>query len=265
MHKSTFKIDQMDCSAEEQLIRMKLADLQNIHALEFDLKNRQLAIFHSGRNDKIYQLLNSLKLGTSLIEIIEVASISPDTNNAKIESRLLWQVLLINFFCFGLELIAGFFSHSLGLVADSLDMLADSLVYGLALFAVGGSLQRKKHIARSAGYLQLALALMGFVEVVKRFVDVEEMPAFHTMIIISIIALLGNALCLFLLQKSKSNEAHMQASMIFTSNDVIVNLGVIVAGVLVYLTQSKYPDLVVGTIVFYIVGKGALKILKLAK
>src|SRR5574344_2336640 len=84
-------------------------------------------------------------------------------------------------------------------------------------------------------------------------------------IIISILALIGNGLCLYLLQKSKSKEAHMQASMIFTSNDVIVNLGVIVAGGLVYLTNSKYPDLIVGTIVFFIVGQGAFKILKLSK
>jgi Co/Zn/Cd efflux system component len=79
------------------------------------------------------------------------------------------------------------------------------------------------------------------------------------------LALIGNGLCLYLLQKSKSQEAHMQASMIFTSNDVIVNLGVIIAGILVYLTNSKYPDLIVGVIVFTIVAKGAVNILKLSK
>jgi Co/Zn/Cd efflux system component len=85
------------------------------------------------------------------------------------------------------------------------------------------------------------------------------------MVFVSVLALIGNGLCLYLLQKSKSNEAHMQASMIFTSNDVIVNLGVIVAGGLVYLTNSKYPDLLVGIIVFIMVGQGAFKILKLTK
>ena len=85
------------------------------------------------------------------------------------------------------------------------------------------------------------------------------------MIIISLLALAGNAICLYLLQKSKSQEAHMQASMIFTSNDVIVNLGVIVAGVIVYLTASKLPDLTVGTIVFILVGRGAYRILQLSK
>lgn len=63
--------------------------------------------------------------------------------------------------------------------------------------------------------------------------------------------------------KSKSKEAHMEASMIFTSNDVIINLGVIVAGVLVFVTESKLPDLIIGLIVFVIVVRGALRILKL--
>ena len=57
----------------------------------------------------------------------------------------------------------------------------------------------------------------------------------------------------------------MQASMIFTSNDVIINVGVILAGVLVYLTDSKIPDLVIGSIVFVIVARGAYRILQISK
>jgi Co/Zn/Cd efflux system component len=57
----------------------------------------------------------------------------------------------------------------------------------------------------------------------------------------------------------------MQASMIFTSNDVIVNIGVIIAGLLVLLTDSNYPDLIVGIIIFGIVARGSMRILKLGK
>ena len=85
------------------------------------------------------------------------------------------------------------------------------------------------------------------------------------MIIVSIFALIANGICLFILQKSKSTEAHMRASMIFTSNDIIINLGVIVAGVLVYWLNSKIPDLLIGIIVFVVVIQGAFRILKLSK
>jgi Co/Zn/Cd efflux system component len=181
------------------------------------------------------------------------------------ESRVLWEVLAINFFFFALEVLTGFIAGSMGLVADSLDMLADSIVYALSLFAVGGTVSRKKSIAGAAGYFQLALALLGFAEVIRRFLGHGEAPDFHLMIVISFLALAGNTICLYLLQKSKSKEAHMQASMIFTSTDVMVNLGVIVAGILVYLTASKLPDLTVGTIVFILVGRGAYRIMQLSK
>ena len=93
----------------------------------------------------------------------------------------------------------------------------------------------------------------------------EETSDFYLMIIISLLALSGNAICLYLLQKSKSQEAHMRASMIFTSMDVIINLGVIVAGVIVYLTASMLPDLIIGTLVFVLVGRGSYRILQLSK
>ena len=152
----------------------------------------------------------------------------------------------------------------MGLVADSLDMLADAFVYGISLFAVGGTITRKKQIAKTAGYFQLVLAIVGFVEVLRRVIFAEQMPDFKTMIIVSILALIANAICLYLLQRSKGkDEAHMKASLIFTSNDVVINLGVIIAAILVYLFNSSIPDLVIGSIVFVIVIRGAIRILKL--
>jgi len=246
------------------MIRMKLEELTNIESLRFDIPERRLDVYHTSGYDSIFAALDSLGLDTKFISSGQAAT--PMTNGLhRQERQVLWQVLAINFFFFALEMLTGFIAGSMGLVADSLDMLADSIVYALSLFAVGGTVSRKKNIAGAAGYFQLALAVLGFAEVIRRFVGHGETPDFHLMIIISLLALAGNAICLYLLQKSKSQEAHMQASMIFTSNDVIVNLGVIVAGVIVYLTASKLPDLTVGTIVFVLVGRGAYRILQLSK
>lgn len=254
----------MDCSAEEQLIRLKLEDFTTISALQFDIPARMLEVYHSGDPTLIYQALNDLQLDTSIIETTLEAA-EPPVSDKALERRLLIQVLAINFFFFALESVMGFISNSMGLVADSLDMLADSLVYGLALFAVGGTLATKKNIARISGYFQLILAILGIIEVIRRFLGYGEVPVFQTMIFISMLALIGNAVSLYLLQKSSSKEAHMQASVIFTSNDVIINIGVMIAGGLVFITNSNIPDLVVGAIVFVIVTRGAFRILELAK
>lgn len=134
------------------------------------------------------------------------------------------------------------------------------------MFAVGGTLFRKKRIAKLAGYFQITLAIIGFVEVLRRFFGAEKLLDFSTMIIVSIFALIANGICLYILQKSKSKEeAHMQTGMIFTSNDVIINLGVITAGLLVNWLNSSKPDLIIGTIVFALVIQGAIRILKLGK
>ena len=243
---------------------MKLDGIINIKMLEFDIANRLLHVFHTNNYDDIFKQLEELKFDTTLVSSASVEDFKLVDNLAH-ERKLLWQVLAINFFFFVLELLTGFISNSMGLVADSLDMFADSIVYGLALFAVGGTVILKKNIAKAAGYFQFLLAVLGFSEVIRRFLGFGDIPNFQTMIFISILALIGNATCLYLLQKSNNKDAHMQASMIFTSNDVIVNFGVIVAGGLVYLTNSKLPDLVIGTLVFILVGIGAFKILKLSK
>ncbi len=254
----------MDCPSEENLIRMKLDGIDGIRELAFDLSNRQLTIYHEGPYAPIEQALSSLKLGSHRLssQASEKTSFLEDIH----QKKLLWTVLIINFAFFVIEMTTGLLSRSMGLVADSLDMLADAFVYAISLYAVGGPLLRKKKVARVAGYFQITLAALGFLEVVRRFLGSERLPDFNTMIIVSVLALIANSYCLYILQKSKSKEeAHMKASMIFTSNDVFINIGVIIAGGMVLLTQSKYPDLIVGTIVFLIVIMGAIKILNLGK
>ncbi len=265
MLKSEYHIPKMDCPSEENMIRLKLDGLQDIKKLEFDIENRNLTVFHTEENKEIFSRLDSLNFGAvlSYSEKIEGNDVQPES--ADVQSKLLWSVLIINFGFFIIELTTGLISNSMGLVADSLDMLADSFVYGLSIWAVGSTVTRKKKVARLSGYFQLTLALLGLIEVLRRFISFEAMPDYRMMIGVSIFALIANAICLYLLQKSKSKEAHMKASMIFTSNDVIINGGVILAGILVLLSQSKYPDLIIGSIVFLIVVRGAFRILKLGK
>ena len=264
MLKSIFEITQMDCPSEENLIRMKLDGVSSIANLDFDITNRKLTVFHKGQIDEIEQSILQLNLGRKLLTTEETDQI--EFKEHKNQKKLLWTVLGINFAFFVIEMATGLISESMGLVADSLDMLADSFVYGISLFAIGGTLIKKKRIAKIAGYFQILLATIGFLEVLRRFFGAEKLPDFSTMIIVSIFALIANGICLYILQKSKSkDEAHMKASMIFTSNDVIINTGVIIAGLLVYWLNSNKPDLIIGTIVFVLVIQGALRILNLSK
>tara|TARA_R110001592_G_scaffold237306_11_gene496373 strand:+ start:34579 stop:35373 length:795 start_codon:yes stop_codon:yes gene_type:complete len=264
MEKTVFKIKKMDCPSEENLIRMKLCEIASVANLDFDIPNRKLTVFHSGEIEHLEKSVIELNLGGKKISTEQTDQTEFDENTN--QRKLLWSVLVINFVFFIIEMTTGLISKSIGLVADSLDMLADSFVYGISLLAVGGTAIKKKRIAKLAGYFQITLAIIGFMEVLRRFFGNEKLPDFSTMIVVSIFALIANGICLYILQKSKSkDEAHMKASMIFTSNDVIINIGVIAAGVLVRLLNSVKPDLIIGTIVFALVIQGAIRILKLSK
>ncbi len=264
MIKKTYHIAQMDCPSEEALIRIKLEEIAEVSVLNFDLDKRMLEVLQTGENAEIEKQLNSLNLGCELKGIEHVETPESIAAPAR-ERRMLWWVLGINLSFFVIEMASGIISKSMGLIADSLDMLADSVVYGLSLWAVGSAIRRKKKVAVISGYFQIALAALGFTEILRRVFFTTESPDYRVMIIVSLSALAANAVTMLILNKSKSKDAHIAATKIFTSNDIIINLGVVVAGLAVMFTGSPIPDLVVGAIVFLIVIRGAVRILKLGR
>jgi Co/Zn/Cd efflux system component len=182
----------------------------------------------------------------------------------KSERRVLIALLLINGIMFVAELIVGWWAQSTALIADALDMLADAMVYGVGLYAVGKSLLVKAHAARISGNLQVLLGLLVLVDIVRRLIVGSE-PVSTLMMSMGVIALIANVSCLILIARHRQGEVHMRASWIFSKNDVIANLGVILAGGLVAWTGSRLPDLVIGLLVALIVIRGGILILQDAK
>lgn len=181
-----------------------------------------------------------------------------------LERKTLIVLLSINAFMFVAELALGWLAQSTGLIADSLDMLADATVYGLSLYAVGKGVLQQAQAARVSGYLQITLGLGVLFEVFRRLLFGSE-PQSVLIIAVGAVALFANVLCLVLISRHREGGVHMRASWIFSTNDVIANLGVIVSGVLVAVIGSRFPDLIVGTIISIIVVRGGLKILQDAK
>lgn len=147
-------------------------------------------------------------------------------------------------------------------MADGLDMLSDAVVYGIALFAVGKAANNKLKAAQFAGVVEIILALVTFGRVAYQ-VYYSYFPQPESMIGISLLALAVNVYSLFIIRKEKDKGIHMKASYIFSANDVIANLGVIVAGFLVIYFNSPLPDWIIGIIIGFVVLSGAVRILKL--
>lgn len=179
------------------------------------------------------------------------------------QGRVLILLLAINGVMFVAEIIAGVIGESTALIADSLDMLADASVYAIGLYAVGRSLLVKASAAYISGIFQVVLGTGVLFDIVRRFIVGSE-PESLMMITVGVVALIMNSICLVLIYKHRQGEVHMQASWIFSKNDVIANLGVIAGGVLVAYSGSPWPDLVIGLVIGFIVIKGGAQIIKAA-
>lgn len=271
--RSKFSIPKMDCPSEEKLIRMALGHQTGILHLQFDLAGRSLTAFHQTNEKEILKKLEPLNFGASHAETNEISEMEENIlqlEKAKAEgkenseAKVLKILLGINAVMFVFEIILGFVAQSTGLIADSMDMFADAAVYSVSLYAVGKSVLLQHKAARISGYMQMFLAAFALIEVIRRFVFGSD-PEPSYMIWVSLVALVANVTCLVLISRHRESGVHMKASQIFSANDVIANIGVLIAGGLVTLTNSRVPDLVIGLIIAIVVFRGAIAILKISR
>lgn len=160
-------------------------------------------------------------------------------------AKVLWIVLAINAVMFVVEMIMGHLANSRALMADSLDMLGDTLAYASSIYVLKMSLQAKAKASIFKAALMFLTGLFVVVETLRSFYS-EGIPTALTISSIGLLALIMNAICLMLLTKHKNDDINFKSVWICSRNDIIANTSVIIAGGLVYLLQSKIPDLVVG-------------------
>jgi Co/Zn/Cd efflux system component len=261
--KTVFAVPKMDCAAEERLIRMALAGQDAVKVIHADLAARRLTVVHDGPAAAVDAALQSLNLGSRLLDTVDASETDlPAGPTQHEEARTLTIVLVINAGMFVGEAVGAVLADSSALLADSLDMFADAAVYGLALFGVHRARATQLRAARLSGVFQLLLAVGALAEVIRRLVFGSQ-PEAPLMVGVALAALTANATSMWLLARHREGGAHMRASWIFTTNDVIANVGVIVAAGLVRLLGTNVPDLVVATGIALIVLNGAVRILRL--
>lgn len=180
------------------------------------------------------------------------------------ERRLLLLALGLNGAMFVVGLVAGLVGHSLGLLADSFDMLADALAYGLSIAAVGRPPIFKARVAALSGTLLLVLGTGVLVDAIRR-VWAGSGPDSTAMLLVASLSLVVNAVVIQRLARFRRGEVHLRAAWLFTRADVVANIGVIASALLVILTGSRFPDLVAGFAIGLYVIREALEIIGRAR
>jgi len=183
------------------------------------------------------------------------------TVETEAQQRVLRIALALNATMFVIGLVAGLLGQSSSLIADSLDMLADASAYAIALGAVGRSARFKAGAATLSGSLLLLLGVVVLLDVGRRAL-LGSQPESLVMMAVAFVSFLVNANVLRMLGRYREGEVHLRATWIFTRVDVIVNVGVMLSGLLVLLTGSRFPDLVVGGAIGIYVIKEAIEILR---
>jgi len=175
--------------------------------------------------------------------------------------NVLVSVLVINAVLFIVEAAAGLLANSTALVADSLDMLGDSLVYGFSLYVLGRSAEWKARAALLKGAIMAVFGAGVLIEAIHKTIS-GTVPAADTMGLIGTLVLLGNGICFFLLFRHRSDDLNMRSTWLCSRNDIIANVSVLIAAVLVKTLDISWPDILVGAAIAALFLRSALSVLR---
>lgn len=177
------------------------------------------------------------------------------------QAHVLWIVLAINGLMFGVELVFGVLSGSSALLADSLDMLGDTLVYGFSLFALGRSTRWGSSAAVLKGSIMALFGMGVFLEAGYKALY-GGAPDAQVMGLTAGVAFVANGVCLYVLTRHRHDDLNMRSTWLCSRNDIIANSGVILAAGSVFVTTSRWPDLLISAIITVVFLRSAWSVLR---
>ena len=161
-------------------------------------------------------------------------------------------------------MVAGVVADSSGLIANALDNTSDAAVYAMSYYATTHGPRWKIRTARVSGVMLLILCAAVLADVARRFLTGAE-PISGVIVVMAIGAAIVNIACLRLLRGAHGDDVSLRAAWTFSINDLLSNLGVLAAGILVAWLGRAWPDLVVGLAVALFAAKGGIEILRDAR
>ena len=176
------------------------------------------------------------------------------------QRRVLTIVLAINLAMFVAELGGSWLAHSTALLADSVDMLGDAIVYGFSLYAIGRGTVWQARAALLKGSVMAMFGLGVLVEVGVKLTR-GIVPSAEGMAAMGAVALMANGGVLTLLWRRRGDDLNMRSAWVCSRNDVVANGGVLLAALGVALTGSAWPDVAVGLFIAALFARSAIRVI----
>jgi len=173
-------------------------------------------------------------------------------------------VLGINGVMFVVIASAALYGSSSALLADSIDNLGDALTYGLSLYVVSRGTSAKAKVALFKGLLILLAAFVVLAQIIYKLY-IPSTPIFEVMGAFSILGLIANSMCLYLLWKHRNEDVNMSSVWECSRNDIASNLSVFVAAGAIWLTESEWPDTIVALGLVFLLLRSAYRVISSAR
>lgn len=163
--------------------------------------------------------------------------------------RALWIVVLLNLGFGVVEVVGGFLARSQALKADALDFIGDGSITFIGLVALGWAERARARVALTQGCFLAALGIGVIAMAIWRALNAVP-PEAGLMGGLGVAGLAVNVTAaLALLRFRKEDDANARAIWLFSRNDALANIAVIIAAALVALFKTAWPDLIVAGII----------------
>lgn len=186
------------------------------------------------------------------------------TGNSNRYRTVLTAVIAINAAAFLALAVGSLAQGSAALAANALDFLADAVTYAISLWAIGRSAATRAGAAllKGASLAAVAAFILGFA-IWRAFTGTPPEG-----LVISGLAGFGfvaNLIAAGLLLRYRQGDANVRSVWLCTRNDLVESMVVVVAGGLVLLTGTRWPDLLAGAVLAFIFLQSAYAIVTQAR
>ncbi|HEX4878271.1 MAG TPA: cation transporter [Limnobacter sp.] len=178
--------------------------------------------------------------------------------------KVLWFALIANALMFALEIGASWASGSVSLLADALDFGGDAANYALSLFVLGMALQTRARAALLKG-ISMGLYGLGVLAFALYAAFKGSVPTHTTMGIVAVLALAVNVGVAAMQYRYRNGDSNMRSVWLCSRNDAIGNLAVLAAAVLVGLSQTAWPDLLVAALMAFLGLSASVAVIRQAR
>ena len=177
--------------------------------------------------------------------------------------RALVIVVLLNGGYGLIETAGGFLADSQSLKADALDFVGDGVITLMGLLAFAWSAVWRARIALVQGLFLAVLGVGVLTSTVMQIVEQQE-PEAELMGLFGVAGLAVNLSAALVLLRYREGDANMRAVWLFSRNDALGNIAVVIAALFVAVTSSGWPDIVVALVIAALFLQSAYEITRAA-